>query len=120
LDNKSNAAIKSNLNRVASPNPIDSLNPVLLNSVKPGLESKPVNVQKEIAKASGASPDTISKIKKILEKTPVEVIQKLRSDEIKDQPYGKSRRVKRGLYRSSTGQLINADVNGAESPKLNC
>jgi IS605 OrfB family transposase len=34
-------------------------------------------------------------------------------DEIKKQPYGKSRRVKRGLYKSITGQLINADVNGA-------
>ena len=34
-------------------------------------------------------------------------------DEIKKQPYGASRRVKRGLYKSSTGQLINADINGA-------
>jgi len=32
-------------------------------------------------------------------------------DEIKKQPYGASRRVKRGLYKSSTGQLINADIN---------
>ena len=34
-------------------------------------------------------------------------------DEIKAQPYGKKRRVKRGLYKSVTGVLINADVNGA-------
>ena len=34
-------------------------------------------------------------------------------DEIKDQPYGKSRRTKRGLYQSITGTLVNADVNGA-------
>jgi len=34
-------------------------------------------------------------------------------DEIKDQPYGKSRRIKRGLYRSITGVIINADVNGS-------
>jgi putative transposase len=34
-------------------------------------------------------------------------------DEIKDQPYGTSRRIKRGLYKSVTGHLINADVNGA-------
>jgi len=34
---------------------------------------------------------------------------------VEKQPYGKSRRVQRGLYRSSTGQLINADVNGALS-----
>lgn len=34
-------------------------------------------------------------------------------DEIKDQPYGKSRRIKRGLYESITGTLINADVNGS-------
>lgn len=34
-------------------------------------------------------------------------------DEIKAQPYGKTRRVKRGLYKSITGQLINADINGA-------
>jgi putative transposase len=34
-------------------------------------------------------------------------------DEIKEQPYGKSRRIERGLYRSATGVTINADVNGA-------
>ena len=34
-------------------------------------------------------------------------------DEIKDQPYGKTRRIKHGLYKSITGVLINADVNGA-------
>ena len=34
-------------------------------------------------------------------------------DEIKDQPYGKARRIKHGLYQSITGVLINADVNGA-------
>lgn len=34
-------------------------------------------------------------------------------DEIKEQPYGKSRRIERGLYRSNTGVTINADVNGA-------
>jgi IS605 OrfB family transposase len=34
-------------------------------------------------------------------------------DEIKSQPYGKSRRIKRGLYKSITGTVINADVNGA-------
>lgn len=37
----------------------------------------------------------------------------LAGDEIRDQEYGKSRRVKRGLYQSSTGMLLNADVNGA-------
>ncbi len=34
-------------------------------------------------------------------------------DEIKEQPYGKSRRIERGLYKSITGVAINADVNGA-------
>jgi putative transposase len=34
-------------------------------------------------------------------------------DEVKDQPYGDKRRIKRGLYQSITGTLINADVNGA-------
>jgi IS605 OrfB family transposase len=34
-------------------------------------------------------------------------------DEIKDQPYGKTRRIKRGLYKSVTGHLFNADVNAA-------
>ncbi|MDI6897242.1 MAG: transposase [Methanocella conradii] len=34
-------------------------------------------------------------------------------DEIKLQPYGESRRIERGLYRSITGNVINADVNGA-------
>ncbi len=31
----------------------------------------------------------------------------------KKPPYGKSRRIKRGLYQSASGTLINADVNGA-------
>lgn len=34
-------------------------------------------------------------------------------DPIKKPPYGRNRRVRRGLYRSATGILINADVNGA-------
>jgi IS605 OrfB family transposase len=34
-------------------------------------------------------------------------------DDIKEQPYGKKRRVKRGLYKSITGVLLNADVNGS-------
>jgi putative transposase len=34
-------------------------------------------------------------------------------DEIKEQPYGKSRRIERGLYKSITGTVLNADVNGA-------
>jgi len=34
-------------------------------------------------------------------------------DAIKKQPYGKTRRIKRGLYKSITGQLINADVNSS-------
>lgn len=34
-------------------------------------------------------------------------------DEIKSQPYGKSRRIERGLYKSITGHLLNSDVNGA-------
>jgi len=31
----------------------------------------------------------------------------------KKPPYGKSRRIKRGLYQSAYGTLVNADVNGA-------
>jgi IS605 OrfB family transposase len=34
-------------------------------------------------------------------------------DEIKKQPYGKSRRIERGLYKSITGHVFNADINGA-------
>lgn len=34
-------------------------------------------------------------------------------DAIKKQPYGKTRRIHRGLYESSIGKQINADVNGA-------
>lgn len=34
-------------------------------------------------------------------------------DEIKEQSYGKSRRIKRGLCKSVTGVLLNADVNGS-------
>jgi putative transposase len=34
-------------------------------------------------------------------------------DEIKAQPYGKKRRIKRGLFKSITGTVINADANGA-------
>lgn len=34
-------------------------------------------------------------------------------DEIQAQPYGDTRRIKRGLYKSITGHMINADVNGA-------
>jgi IS605 OrfB family transposase len=34
-------------------------------------------------------------------------------DPIEKPPYGRKRRIQRGLYNSSTGTLINADVNGA-------
>lgn len=34
-------------------------------------------------------------------------------DPIAKPPYGKSRRIKRGLYQSAMGTLVNADVNGA-------
>ena len=34
-------------------------------------------------------------------------------DEIRDQPYGKMRRIRRGLFQSITQTLINADVNGS-------
>lgn len=34
-------------------------------------------------------------------------------DDVRAQPYGKKRRIKRGLFKSITGTLINADVNGA-------
>ena len=34
-------------------------------------------------------------------------------DPIRKPPYGSKRRIKRGLYRSALGTLINADVNGA-------
>lgn len=34
-------------------------------------------------------------------------------DEIKAQPYGKKRRIKRGLFKSIIGTVINADVNGS-------
>jgi IS605 OrfB family transposase len=34
-------------------------------------------------------------------------------DEIKAQPYGKSRRIKRGLYKSITGVILNADIVGS-------
>ncbi len=34
-------------------------------------------------------------------------------DPIENPPYGRKRRIQRGLYKSSTGTLINADVNGA-------
>ena len=34
-------------------------------------------------------------------------------DDIRDQPYRKTRRIKRGLFKSIAGTLINADVNGS-------
>jgi IS605 OrfB family transposase len=34
-------------------------------------------------------------------------------DAIARHPYGKSRRIKRGLYKSITGHVFNADLNGA-------
>ena len=40
-------------------------------------------------------------------------VDALNLDPITKPPYGRSRRVKRGLYRSALGTLINADVNGA-------
>ncbi|MFA6780553.1 MAG: transposase [Paludibacteraceae bacterium] len=40
-------------------------------------------------------------------------VDSLALDPVEKPDYGKSRRVKRGLYKSSTGQLINADINGA-------
>lgn len=40
-------------------------------------------------------------------------VDALNLDPIRKPPYGKTRRIKRGLYRSALGTLINADVNGA-------
>jgi len=40
-------------------------------------------------------------------------VDALALDPIKKPPYGRTRRLKRGLYRSAEGTLINADVNGA-------
>ena len=40
-------------------------------------------------------------------------VDALNLDPIRKPPYGRKRRVKRGLYRSALGTLINADVNGA-------
>ena len=40
-------------------------------------------------------------------------VDALAGDPIKKPPYGRTRRVKRGLYQSAVGTLINADVNGA-------
>jgi IS605 OrfB family transposase len=40
-------------------------------------------------------------------------VDALNLDPIRKPPYGKTPRVKRGLYRSALGTLINADVNGA-------
>jgi len=40
-------------------------------------------------------------------------VDALALDPIRKPPYGRKRRIKRGLYRSALGTLINADVNGA-------
>ena len=40
-------------------------------------------------------------------------VDALNLDPIRKPPYGRKRRVKRGLYQSALGTLINADVNGA-------
>jgi len=40
-------------------------------------------------------------------------VDALALDPIQKPPYGRKWRIKRGLYRSATGTLINADVNGA-------
>ena len=40
-------------------------------------------------------------------------VDALALDPIRKPPYGRKRRVKRGLYQSALGTLINADVNGA-------
>jgi putative transposase len=40
-------------------------------------------------------------------------VDALALDPLEKPVYGRTRRVKRGLYQSSTGQLINADINGA-------
>ena len=40
-------------------------------------------------------------------------VDALAFDPIKKPPYGRTRRISRGLYRSAEGTLINADVNGA-------
>lgn len=39
-------------------------------------------------------------------------VDALNLDEIKKQPYGRCYRIERGLYKSATGTLVNADVNG--------
>ena len=40
-------------------------------------------------------------------------VDALNLDPIAKPPYGRKRRIRRGLYRSALGTLINADVNGA-------
>ncbi|MDK2989555.1 MAG: putative transposase [Methanoculleus sp.] len=44
---------------------------------------------------------------------PPRQVDALALDPIRKPPYGRKRRVKRGLYQGALGTLINADVNGA-------
>jgi hypothetical protein len=85
LENKSIAA-KQNIEKRQYDELANSVNHVLPKLAKPDLDSSPkidkIDTREEISKVSGISHGNIDKVKKIVEKAPEEVKQKLRSGDI--------------------------------------
>lgn len=75
-------------------------------------EIKNVNSREEIATFANTSRGTVDKVKKIKEKAPAEVIQKLRDSEISiNQAYTTIKREEKTLLQNSAEPLLTKNEN---------
>lgn len=71
---------------------------------------QPVDVKREVAKASGVSHDTVAKVKKVLEKAPEPVKEKMRSGEVSiNEAYKGVRALEKAEKKAEITEQIKAE-----------
>ncbi len=117
LENKRNAG------KLYGISDLNSVKELLPNSAKPILDSGiKINAREEVAKLSGVSHDTISKVEKILEIASPEEIEKVRSGEVsvnqmystikrKEKEEQRDRHVKENIEKVKTGKRMG-EIDG--------